>query len=136
VVSQVKALSLRHINSGIIDRLKLPSSNWYTISLLFLAVKGICQCTFSAFVCEEHLNHRKFFIRNNFADFWLDLLSTKEIKFVCISEFDTNLLVDNVHPSFAGVVLFQLYFMTRTGIQTIHFVGQKDDILGWAKKLD
>jgi hypothetical protein len=56
-------------------------------------------------------------------------LSTKEIKFVCISELDTNLLVDNVHPSFAGVVLFQLYFMTRTGIQTIHFVGKKDDIL-------
>jgi len=66
-----------------------------------------------------------------------------------------------MHPSFAGVVLhfvyendtfdlkgtfdllfnaklvlFELYFMTRTGIQTIHFVGKKDDILGWAKQLD
>jgi len=37
-------------------------------------------------------------------------LSTKEIKFVCISELDTNLLVDNVHPSFAGVVLFSVIF--------------------------
>lgn len=33
----------------------------------------------------------------------------KEIKFVCILELDMNLLVDKVHPSFAGVVLHFVY---------------------------